>query len=911
MCKMLYRRICFDKHFNMLNRSITIRRLFMFKRVISLALAALMCISVVPMLGISLSADTSAQAASYTNISWSTPVVVGDNGGYPRMEKLPDGTILLASSSSTSVLRLNRSTDGGATWGADEVIVDYTGTDNKPANSYLYYDTDTETLYFTYRCPITKADGTYTANINYLTSKDGGKSWSEIKTICTSNAPNSTTYGGLWEPTIYRIDGKLRVYYSCDVVKYGRGVILNPGTGYERVDSTFPYSESIVTQNIVMHELDESTGAWGGGVAVFSGFSDSLTEDYGYPAGVVKMRAGMQSISRLNDGTYVMSVETTKLRDWGKYGGYNFPMVIDVCFSRDGVNWTEPRTVAQGHADGYTSAAPWVVTLPDGRIAISFQTDDDHDEPMPTEAGNWKQLHVVVSNEAVSYEDAAAISINDFTRYRPFDVYNSDVTFNYWNSLFIDGYTLYAVGNHNTNDKTVTKAKGLLISKVDLTPTTGVPVGYKPLYTANDILYLMNRKNGYSWADKYVLMNDIDMADATIGLSQAPIGTEAGEYTTFTGIFDGKDKTIRGLDITGGGEYTGLFGHMTDATIRNFTAYGSIQSSYAGANRYDNGCGIVGCATAGTWVQNIKSYVTVSAQSTAGGIVGYAHKDANTSRNLIIQNCVNYGTVTSTATTSKGAAGGIAGCTNAGIADISIKECTNNGAVSGFRYVGGIVGGTYHEGTVETGLFYTNAVKCVNNASVTSKNNDVGGIFGLAWYTKLENCTNYGNVASSVTTKAANVGGIVGRAHVYVIVNACYSNGTQSAYGYGVNGTGKLGTEVTFTNCYFGEGLADAYATKVTGDSAALFASYPGLDFLNTFEIKDGVVYLIDRSVIRMGDVNANKTIDNTDMTLLIRTLAGWKESKVKTAYCDLNGDGKINNRDAIILSQKLAGWQV
>ena len=76
------------------------------------------------------------------------------------------------------------------------------------------------------------------------------------------------------------------------------------------------------------------------------------------------------------------------------------------------------------------------------------------------------------------------------------------------------------------------------------------------------------------------------------------------------------------------------------------------------------------------------------------------------------------------------------------------------------------------------------------------------------------------------------------------------------------------------------------------------------------YEIKDGVVYLIDTSIVRMGDVNANKTIDNTDITLLIRHLSGWKESKVKTAYCDLTGDGKINNRDAIALAQKLAGWQ-
>ena len=67
----------------------------------------------------------------------------------------------------------------------------------------------------------------------------------------------------------------------------------------------------------------------------------------------------------------------------------------------------------------------------------------------------------------------------------------------------------------------------------------------------------------------------------------------------------------------------------------------------------------------------------------------------------------------------------------------------------------------------------------------------------------------------------------------------------------------------------------------------------------------------MDTSVVRMGDVNANKTIDNTDMTLLIRTLAGWTDRRFNATYADLTGDGKINNRDAIALAQKLAGWQV
>lgn len=844
-------------------------------------------------------------ADGYKAISFSTPVQVGDNGGYPRLEALPDGTLLLASSSSTSVLRLMRSADGGKSWGESETIVDYTGTDYKPGNGYLFYDKQTEVLFFTYRCPIETADG-YTANINYVTSADGGRSWGEVRTICTATGPSQDAGGGMWEPTFYRTDGKLRVYYSSDVVKHGGGVLLNPGTAHERYDTGYPYSPSIVTQNIVMHEYDDETGAWSGGVAVFGGYHH--LEEYGYPEGTVKMRAGMQSITRLADGTYAMTVETTKFRDWGSYGGTNFPMVIDVCFSRDGVSFTEPRTIVQGHADGYTSAAPWVATLPDGRIAVSFQTDDFHDEPMPTEAGNYKQLQVVVSNEAVTYEDASDIGIDDFTRYYPFARYNSDITFNYWNSLFVHGYTLYAVGNHNTNDKSVTSAKGMLISTADLTLTSGVPTGYNPIYTANDLINLMHREAGYSWSDKYVLMNDIDLSTATLGLPQSPIGTAAGEYTSFSGIFDGNDKTIVSVDMQGSSQFFGLFGHMTDATVRDLTVKGSISSTYQGASRNDNGCGIVGCATGGTWLQNITCEADISAQSTAGGIVGFAFKDANTARNLNIQNCTNNGTVTTLDTKSMGAAGGIAGVVNSEIANVSVTGCTNNGEIYGYRYIGGIVGGTVH--TADAGEFYTVASKCRNFGYVHSKGNDCGGIYGLAYYARAEYCTNYGNTESNIITKTAYVGGIVGRAHVYVDINTCYSSADQSAYGHGILGSTSLGTKVTVTNCYFGRGLDDAFALKVTGDAAELYSSYAGFDFLNTFEIRGGVVYLIDRNVIRAGDVNANKTIDNTDLTLLIRYLAGWSDKKVKVDYCDLTGDGKINNRDAIALVRKLGGYQ-
>ena len=55
----------------------------MFRRVISVLCAAVMCICAIP---VAVSADDTAVShsdTSYREISWSVPTVVGDSGGYP------------------------------------------------------------------------------------------------------------------------------------------------------------------------------------------------------------------------------------------------------------------------------------------------------------------------------------------------------------------------------------------------------------------------------------------------------------------------------------------------------------------------------------------------------------------------------------------------------------------------------------------------------------------------------------------------------------------------------------------------------------------------------------------------------------------------------------------------------------
>lgn len=56
------------------------------------------------------------------------------------------------------------------------------------------------------------------------------------------------------------------------------------------------------------------------------------------------------------------------------------------------------------------------------------------------------------------------------------------------------------------------------------------------------------------------------------------------------------------------------------------------------------------------------------------------------------------------------------------------------------------------------------------------------------------------------------------------------------------------------------------------------------------------------------GDVDGDSAITNSDVTLLVRYLAGFGVDML-LENADITGDGKINNRDAIMIVQTIAGW--
>ena len=74
-------------------------------------------------------------------------------------------------------------------------------------------------------------------------------------------------------------------------------------------------------------------------------------------------------------------------------------------------------------------------------------------------------------------------------------------------------------------------------------------------------------------------------------------------------------------------------------------------------------------------------------------------------------------------------------------------------------------------------------------------------------------------------------------------------------------------------------------------------------------EEEDGVVHAASIETGILGDLNGDSLVDNKDVILLYRHIAGW-EQDINDKMLDLNGDGYVNNSDASHLMNYVSGWQ-
>ena len=292
-----------------------------------------------------------------------------------------------------------------------------------------------------------------------------------------------------------------------------------------------------------------------------------------------------------------------------------------------------------------------------------------------------------------------------------------------------------------------------------------------------------------------------------------PIGNDYGYR--YTGTFDGKGHTIRGLYIDSDAGCAGLFGYIDfGGTVKNLALANSyIRISHSDINTirlffvggicgYNNGGTITSCSNSGT----VSGGSTIGT-ACVGGICG--RNDGS------IENCSNSGTVSGSITNGIAYVGGICG-DNWG----SITSCSNSGTVSGsstndIAYVGGICGRNANGSLITT---------CSNSGDVTGSGKGfVGGICGEN-YGSITNCGNSGpvtgivaggicgaNIGGSITSCSNSgknfVGGICGWNYEGTITNCSNSGDVTGSYAGGICGDNDGGT---ITNCYWLDSTAGA-----------------------------------------------------------------------------------------------------
>lgn len=277
--------------------------------------------------------------------------------------------------------------------------------------------------------------------------------------------------------------------------------------------------------------------------------------------------------------------------------------------------------------------------------------------------------------------------------------------------------------------------------------------------------------------------------------------------------FDGNGKTIT-LSGT-----NGLFGDVTNSTIKNFTLAGDVTATSGVSKTVSNV----------TYKNVVVSLTAINGGSDrTGALAMFANGD------VTAIGCTNNANVTG------GEAGGVVGKISKTGASLTVEKFTNNGALTGSNTAGAITGWT--EGDITTVVDDS-----VNTGTI--KATYVGGFIGaaLAGTTRLENCVNgvSGDAAKGKIVKAGGdqgQGGLVGNSNkpLTVIGGANYAD-IDAGHVAGVVGCFEGGTlDVDgFTN----------YGNLKGGTTAAAIIAY-------VRGAADGSVITIENSTNR-GTVNA------------------------------------------------------
>ena len=248
-----------------------------------------------------------------------------------------------------------------------------------------------------------------------------------------------------------------------------------------------------------------------------------------------------------------------------------------------------------------------------------------------------------------------------------------------------------------------------------------------------------------------------------------PIGMV--ENTGFGGVFDGQNYWIKEMYIHREDGGVGLFAKIDNGNsvvIKNLRISGEMAGNFGG--------GVVGMVSLvsgenNIMIQNCINYVNIKTTASAGGIVG-SRGTGGSDKTLMIADCINYGEIE-----GQNFSGGIIGLayeTTKIINCCNIGKIVNKDKNEGYEGAGGIIG---------VSMFKVNIINAYNFGNVEAEKN-AGGILGYSYWAEksIENCYNIGKISGDT------IGGIIGGltlSNELLTTQNCYYLNTNISKGIG------------------------------------------------------------------------------------------------------------------------------
>ncbi|MBQ9428451.1 MAG: hypothetical protein IJU41_02775 [Clostridia bacterium] len=461
--------------------------------------------------------------------------------GYPRFSRLQDGTLLLVNSGAVHASR-----DGGKTWvrhtltnGLETTYTSATTTHTLSRENWQGYVMPDGRLMVLYRA---RTKGDIAAGAEFYTS---------IRARIFTSAPDeymngskSLTYGdervlverlatgfhGYWEPIVLQIAPDTLACYYCDDC-----TVPKPGT----------------QQNIVYNLYTVSTGTWS-------------EQNYVAIDGVSRnSRDGMPGVTVLADGTFAMVFEAFDYHNRSYNNTYgNAAFVISMSRSTDGRNWSTPIPIAapQDITAGRRCAAPYMATLPDGRIVVSYMTDDLYVGSITGEYDRSRYCNsmLIVSNAVVT--NTSAITATKGGVSSSFTSLGTPVTpiangYQIWSSVSAFEGDLYFATSAGTNDGSVASSTQIRYAAVD----PAMPIISVQNTNAGGSISVSVTKTSAGDGYKYYRSTD--------GGAFSPIATTAATSYTDTAIAAGHTYTYKVTSYRGALESEASAARSVTATV--------------------------------------------------------------------------------------------------------------------------------------------------------------------------------------------------------------------------------------------------------------------------------------------------------------------------------------------------------